>query len=131
MTDDSAKQINMYFFQLVASLQAAAWQQMGKIASPITGEIERNLEQAKVSIDMLDMLSEKTKGNLSDEENQLITRALYDLKMNYVDETSKPDDKKADDSPGQENQSPSGDPADKASDNTDDQQSEDDKKEDS
>ena len=62
MTEDSARQINMHFFQLVASLQAAAWQQMGKIASPITGEVERNLEQAKVSIDMLDMLSEKTKG---------------------------------------------------------------------
>jgi len=107
MTDDSAKQINMYFFQLVASLQAAAWQQMGKIASPISGEIERNLEQAKVSIDMLDMLSEKTKGNLSEEENQLLTRALYDLKMNYVDETSKPEDKKDTVSSEQDTQSES------------------------
>ena len=93
MTDEDAKKINMHFFQLVVSLQAAAWQQMGKIASPVTGKVERNLDQAKASIDMLEMLSEKTKGNLSNEENQLLSNALYELKMNFVDESSKPESK--------------------------------------
>ena len=88
---DSEKQMDMNFFQLVLSLQVSAMQLMGKIASPITGKVERDLGQAKVSIDMLEMLSIKTKNNLSPEEDRFLSNILFELRMNYVDESKKPD----------------------------------------
>jgi hypothetical protein len=88
VTNEQSK-IDTNFFQLVVSLQMAAMQNLGKIASPVSGEVERNLEQAKVSIDMLAMLDEKTKGNLTDEEKKLLEKSLYELRMNYVDEAKK------------------------------------------
>lgn len=91
MADVLGKNIDAYFFTMVTSLQAAAWQQLGKIASPITGKVERNLAQAQMSIDLLNMISEKTRGNLTAEESRLISSILYELRMNYVDESNKPD----------------------------------------
>ena len=92
MTDQDAP-FDVYFYQLVLSMQAAAWQQMGKVTSPLTGKIERNLEQAKLSIDMLEMLQRKTEGNLAEEEKTMLDRVLYELRMNYVDEANKPEPK--------------------------------------
>ncbi len=91
MTDELGKNIDIHFFTLVTSLQAAAWQQLGKIASPITGQVERNLPQAQLTIDMLNMIAEKSKGNLTDEETRMVSGILYELRMNYVDESNKPD----------------------------------------
>jgi hypothetical protein len=96
--NDFKSDIDGHFFQLVLSLQVAAMQQMGKIASPISGKIERNLDQAKASIDMLAMLAEKTAGNLSKDEKDLIDRVLYEARLNYIDESKKgdnPDEKKS------------------------------------
>ncbi|HWR81909.1 MAG TPA: DUF1844 domain-containing protein [Candidatus Deferrimicrobium sp.] len=78
-----------HFFQLVLSLQTAAMHHMGKIASPITGQVERNLEMARYSIDMLDMLKRKMSGNLSKEEETFLGHVLYELRLNYVDEANK------------------------------------------
>jgi len=75
-----------YLLQLVLSLETAAMQQMGKLQNPFTGKIERNLDLTKNSIDMLAMIERKTEGNLTSEEESLIKRALYQLRMNYVDE---------------------------------------------
>ncbi|MBI5574108.1 MAG: DUF1844 domain-containing protein [Elusimicrobia bacterium] len=83
------EKVNEYFLSLVFSLSAAAMQQMGKISNPITNKIEKNLEQAKVSIDIIEMLVEKTKGNLTVEENKFITSTLSDLQLNFVDELDK------------------------------------------
>lgn len=88
---DGELQIDQYLFQLVLSLQMAAMQNMGKIMSPITGKIERNLEQARVSIDMLGMLADKTKGNLNNEENKFLSNILHELRLNFTDESSKPE----------------------------------------
>jgi len=88
MSDNSEK-YDVQFFQLVVSLQAAAMQQMGKIISPLTGKIERDLDMAKQSIDMLEMIQRKSEGNLSSEEKQLLDRSLYELRMNYVEEVKK------------------------------------------
>lgn len=82
---------DVHFFQLLFSLQAGAMQQMGKIASPLTGKVERDLNLAKASIDMLDMLQRKTQGNLTPEEKRLIDHILYELRLNYVDEVKKGD----------------------------------------
>ena len=77
------------FVQLVAMFQAAALQQMGKIKNPVSDAIEKNMEQAQLSIDLIDMLKEKTKGNRSPEEERFISGVLQDLKLNYVDELAK------------------------------------------
>ncbi len=86
---DGEDNINPLFLQLVLSLQSAAWYQMGKIVSPISGKIEKNLEEAMISIDLLAMLQEKTKGNLVAEEKRILDNAVYALQMNYVDELEK------------------------------------------
>jgi len=86
---DTSLQADMHFIQLVLSLQAGAMVQMGKIASPMTGKIERDLDQARATIDLLDMLERKTKGNLSGDEQNLLERILYELRLNFVDETTK------------------------------------------
>ncbi len=90
---ENDKKNDIMFSHLVISLQMGAMQQMGKVASPITGKIERDIEMAKASIDMLSMLEVKTKGNLSEEESKLLGHVLYELRMNYVDESKKGDDK--------------------------------------
>ncbi len=90
MTDAELK-IDQHLFQLVLSLQMAAMQNMGKIMSPVTGKIERNMEQARISIDLLNMFSEKTKGNLNNEEDKFLSNILHELRMNFTDEAGKPD----------------------------------------
>ncbi len=65
MTDDKKKQL---FLSLIYSFQMQTMMQLGKLANPVTGTIEKELDGAQVTIDMLDMLKEKTKGNSSEEE---------------------------------------------------------------
>lgn len=90
MTDAEFK-IDQHLFQLVLSLQMAAMQNMGKIMSPVTGKIERNMDQARISVDMLNMISEKTKGNLNNEEDKFLSNILHELRLNFTDEAGKPD----------------------------------------
>jgi hypothetical protein len=82
----------MRFMQLVAMFQLAAMQQMGKLPSPVTNEIERDLDQARVSIDMLEMLKQRTEGNRSEAESEMLEKIVFELQMNYVDETRRPQD---------------------------------------
>jgi hypothetical protein len=77
------------FMQLVMQNQQIAMMAMGKIKNPVTDKIDRNLEYAKVSIDTLDMLQARTKGNLTEYEEKFLLEALKDLKLNYVDEVEK------------------------------------------
>jgi hypothetical protein len=77
------------FFSLIMTFQAAAMQQMGKLKDPVSDKIERDLRQAQLSIDILNMLEEKTKGNLSDDESRFLKSILQELKLNYVDESAK------------------------------------------
>jgi hypothetical protein len=86
MSDDNYQ---LLFMQLVMQNQQIAMMAMGKIKNPVTNRIDRNLDYAKVSIDTLDMIKIKTKGNLSDYEEKFLTEALKDLKLNYVSELDK------------------------------------------
>jgi hypothetical protein len=95
------KDFGSLFVQLVLSFHAAAWQQMGKVASVMTGKIERDLNMAEHSIDMLGMLEEKTRGNLSEDEEKYLKHTLYELRMNYLDEVKKEPGKKEPESPGE------------------------------
>ena len=87
MENDEKNQL--MFIQLVSMFQAAALQQMGKLKNPATDKIEKDMEQAQLSIDLIDMLKAKTKGNLSAEEEKILATILQDLKLNYVDEMAK------------------------------------------
>jgi len=76
------------FTSLVTSFYIAGLQQLGKVASPITGKTEKNLEQAKYTIELLIMLREKTKGNLTKEEEESLKTAIANLQLNYVEEVN-------------------------------------------
>lgn len=97
--------VNPLFLQLVLSLQSAAWYQLGKTVSPITGKIERNLSEAKVSIDLLTMLQEKTKGNLLEDEKKILDNTIYTLQMNYIDEMNRGEEEGKTESPETEKSS--------------------------
>ena len=83
MSDE--KQNSELFQGLVISLAAATMQHLGKTLSPVTNKIEKNLPAAQSTIDMLDMLEAKTKGNLSETESKLLKSILAELKLNYVE----------------------------------------------
>ncbi len=85
MSQDDAR-----FMQLVAMFQMAALQQMGKLLNPVTGEVDRDLQQAKGSIDLAEMLAVKTEGNLTTAEKEFLDKILFELRMNYVDEVNRP-----------------------------------------
>lgn len=89
MSNQDKNLYDQLFFQLILQFQTSAWIGLGKLPNPITQKIERDLEAAKLAIDMLDMIKAKTKGNLSDEDDRLITQISKDLKLNYVDELEK------------------------------------------
>ena len=90
MSDNQAD-LQVMFYQLVLSLQASTMQYLGKVMSPVSGEIERNMDAARYAIDTLEMLQHKTTGNLTDDEKKMLDHVLYQLRMNYVEELKKPE----------------------------------------
>lgn len=89
MADQIKNHYDQLFFQLILQFQTSAMIGLGKLPNPITKKIERDLEAAKLSIDMIDMIKAKTKGNLTEEEERLIIQISRDLKLNYIDELEK------------------------------------------
>ena len=75
------------FNSLIFSLSSSALLHIGEIADPQTGEKKKDLQMAKHSIDIIAMLKDKTKGNLTDEERQFIDNILTDLRLRYVKAT--------------------------------------------
>jgi len=61
-----------------------ALQHLGIVKNPLTDKVEKNLEIAKYTIDTLDMLKEKTKGNLEENEEKLLASTISDLTLAYV-----------------------------------------------
>lgn len=74
------------FTNFVISLSTSALFHFGDFPEYEGGKAEKNLPAAKQTIDILDMLNEKTKGNLDSKETSLIQGVLYELKMRYVKE---------------------------------------------
>ncbi|MBW1853964.1 MAG: DUF1844 domain-containing protein [Thermodesulfobacteriota bacterium] len=77
------------FSSFVLSLSSSALLHFGQIPDPLTKKKERNLPLAKQTIDILGILQEKTKGNLTKDEEQLIENLLHDLRLKYVEESGK------------------------------------------
>ena len=70
------------FFITTLTLQASI--ALGHMANPATGKTEADPAQAKFLIDTLAMLQEKTKGNLTQEETELLENLLYELRVAYL-----------------------------------------------
>jgi hypothetical protein len=77
------------FSFLVMSYRTSALMQMGQLKDPTTQKVEKNLENAKLSIDILGMLQQKTKNNLTKDEADLLDNILRELRLAFVKETSK------------------------------------------
>ena len=74
------------FVSFILSLTHTAALHFGDVADPSTGEPGKaNLSAAQQIIDILDLLSTKTKGNLSTEERQLLDQVLYELRLRFVE----------------------------------------------
>jgi uncharacterized protein YjaG (DUF416 family) len=69
--------------------QQIALMTMGKLKNPVSDTVEKNLELSKITIDTLDMLAEKTKGNLSEYEEKYLNEVIKELKLNYIEELNK------------------------------------------
>ncbi|OGP94790.1 MAG: hypothetical protein A2Z19_02945 [Deltaproteobacteria bacterium RBG_16_54_18] len=72
------------FSAFVYSLSTSVLVHLGEITEPVTDKMEKNLPLAKQTIDILGILQEKTKGNLTPDEENLLNGFLYDLRMRYV-----------------------------------------------
>ncbi len=81
--ESSESQIN--FLNYISSLAYQAMIFLGEIPNPMTNMPETNLEQAKFIIDTLAMLREKTKGNLTKKEGDVLNTSLYQLQMKFIE----------------------------------------------
>jgi hypothetical protein len=77
------------FTGLINAMMQPALIYLGEIPHPATGEPIVDLEQARMQIDMLDLLRVKTRGNLSSQEQSFLERVLYQLRMLYVSRSGK------------------------------------------
>ena len=73
------------FHTFVLSLGSSALMHLGELERPGAGAAEKDLPMAKHTIDILAMLQEKTKGNLTPDEAKLLESLLYDLRLRFVE----------------------------------------------
>lgn len=78
------------FDLFISGLAMEALIALGDMAHPVTRKTSLNLTQAKYLVDVLGIIQEKTKGNLSVEEERLISDALYQLRMRYLSKSGAP-----------------------------------------
>jgi Domain of unknown function (DUF1844) len=84
-----APNVEINFSMFLVSLSTQALAALGEMADPVTGKSDRDLEGARQLIDILGVLREKTRGNLDQDEKNLLEAILFDLRMKYV-ELAKP-----------------------------------------
>lgn len=80
-----SEQPQVSFVAFVMSLATTAAVHFGDLPDPITEQASVNLDGARQMIDILAMLQEKTRGNLTEEESKLVDDLLYDLRMRFID----------------------------------------------
>ena len=72
------------FPAFIISLNTSALYHLGEIADPVTGKRIVDLDLAKHAIDTLALMQNKTKGNLTEDEAELLKNMLYDIKIRFV-----------------------------------------------
>ena len=78
------------FSTFIISLSTQALMHLGEMSDPVTGNVEKDVAVAKQTIDIIGMLSEKSRGNLDEAEEQLVKEVLYNLRMRYVEAVRTP-----------------------------------------
>ena len=86
---EEPKYVKLTFGSYLIMIGALGWQALGKLPDPSSGKISINLLQAREIIDLLEILEEKTKNNLTKEEEDLLKTTLTNLRINYVEELKK------------------------------------------
>ncbi len=72
------------FSSFLLSLSSSILLHLGEIADPQSGEKSKDLALAKQTIDIITLIKDKTEGNLTEEEQNLLKHLLYDLRMRFV-----------------------------------------------
>ena len=91
--DDSKN--TQLFVSLIYTFQMQTLVSLGKLKNPMTEKTEKDLTAAQTTIDMIEMLKEKTKNNLNEQESKYIDQALSELKLNFVAEQTKGEEQKS------------------------------------
>ena len=78
------RQIEANFIQFISGFAVQTLVHLGKMSNPITNETKVDLPNAKYSIDILAIIKDKTKGNLTPEEDEYLSNMLRDMRMEYV-----------------------------------------------
>jgi len=86
--------VEVSFGLFITGLMMESMMALGDLENPMTHKKEPNLEHAKILIDTLEMLKEKTKNNLSKDEDEAMDSMLYDLRMRFAAKANKPDTSK-------------------------------------
>lgn len=87
------KKNDQLFMQLLYMFNTSAMQGLGKMTDP-TGKVNRNLEYVRQTIDLMEMLKDKTNGNISEDIEKVLEGMLSELSLKYVYEKVKPEVKK-------------------------------------
>ncbi|HEX9757844.1 MAG TPA: DUF1844 domain-containing protein [Nitrospiria bacterium] len=96
-TEKSSEQygpVEINFSTFLFSLASSVFIALGEEPNPITREKSINLSQAQETIDLLSILQEKTRGNLTQEEEGLLSNLLYSVRIKYVEMARKKDQSK-------------------------------------
>ena len=89
MKKESLSKKEQLFMYLIRTFQSSAWIALGKMENPMTDKTGVNIEQASFYINLLEMVQEKTKNNLTDYEEQMLINTVSELKLNLIDENKK------------------------------------------
>lgn len=84
MIDGNCVMPEVSFSAFIMSLNTTVLYHLGELADPVTGDKVKDLVLAKHTIDTLELLKNKTEGNLKEDERNMLNDILYDLKMRYV-----------------------------------------------
>ena len=91
MSETENKKDEHILINIITMFTQQAWMAMGKLKNPVTDKTERNLQEASFYIDIIDLMRRKMSGNLSDDEEKFLDSSLSGLKMNYLEESNKPE----------------------------------------
>jgi hypothetical protein len=87
--EKEAESFQVDFPTFIMSLSSSAFYHLGDMPDPTTGKKELNLPAVQQTVDMLNMLKGKTKGNLKEDESKLLEQLIYELQVKYVAKSKK------------------------------------------
>ena len=88
-SSESSASVGIDFATFLLSLASSGMVHLGKVPDPTGGGVEVNLPMARQTIDILSLLRDKTRGNLTPHEAGLLDRVLHDLRVAWVEESRK------------------------------------------